>query len=150
MSNNINQSSEKTKKPNKKSQRTKKKNEIITHLFKDKNGYLIFLKDHTDKVAGGRCLLNSQILQATTNYALCDIDISGAYTSIASALSYFFGNPVIQSFKRHKVTIREFLKYYDKTLLKRGFKIIVENRELLSFEQDLAVSFPNLRFAKTA
>ena len=89
-------------------------------------------------------------MQATTNYALCDIDISGAYTSIASALSYYFGNPVIQSFKRHKVTIREFLKYYDKTLLKRGFKIIVENRELLSFEQDLAVSFPNLRFAKTA
>jgi hypothetical protein len=89
-------------------------------------------------------------LQATTNYALYDIDISRAYTSIASALSYYFGNPVIQSFKRHKVTIREFLKYYDKTLLKRGFKIIVENRELLSFEQDLAVSFPNLRFAKTA
>ena len=22
---------------------------MITHLFKDKNGYLIFLKDHTDK-----------------------------------------------------------------------------------------------------
>ena len=102
------------------------------------------------KVAGGRCLLNSQILQATTNYALCDIDISGAYTSIASALSYYFGNPVVQSFKRHKVTIREFLKYYKETLIKRGFKIIVENKELLKFEQDLAASFPNLRFAKTA
>ena len=102
------------------------------------------------KVAGGRCLLNSQILQATTNYALCDIDISGAYTYIASSLSYYFGNPVVQSFKRYKVKLREFLKYYDKTLIKRGFKIIVENRELLSFEQDLAVSFPNLRFAKTA
>ena len=48
MSNNI-KSSEKTKKPYKKSLKTKKKNEIITHLFKDKNGNLIFLKDYTDK-----------------------------------------------------------------------------------------------------
>ena len=102
------------------------------------------------KVAGGRCLLNRQILKATTSYSLCDIDISGAYTSIASALSYYFGNPVVQSFKRHKVTIREFLKYYDKTLLKRGFKLVVETKELLKFEQDLAASFPNLRFATTA
>jgi peptidoglycan/xylan/chitin deacetylase (PgdA/CDA1 family) len=44
-----------------------------------------------------------------------------------------------------RLTPREIVK-----LKKRGFKIIVENRELLSFEQDLAVSFPNLRFAKTA
>lgn len=102
------------------------------------------------KVAGGRCLLNRQVLKATTSYALCDIDISSAYTSLASILSYFLGNPVVQSFKRRKVTLREFLKYYDITLLKRGFKLVVETKELLRFEQDLLVSFPNLRFAKSA
>ena len=115
---------------------------------KDKNR---IREKHTGaKVAGGRCLLNRQILKATTSYALCDIDISSAYTSLASVLSYFLGNPVVQSFKRHKITLREFLKYYDITLLKRGFKLVVETKELLKFEQDLLVSFPNLRFAKSA
>ena len=37
------------KKPNKKSQKAKKKDEIITYLFKDKNGNQIFLKDYTNK-----------------------------------------------------------------------------------------------------
>lgn len=116
--------------------------------IKDKNR---IRQKHTGaKIAGGRCLLNRQILKATTSYVLCDIDISSAYTSLASSLSYFLGNPVVQSFKKHKVTLRNFLKYYDITLLKRGFKLVVETKELLEFEQDLLVSFPNLRFAKTA
>jgi hypothetical protein len=106
-------------------------------------------KKHTGaKVGGGRCFLNKQVILATSNYTLCDIDISSAYTSIASTLSFYFGNPVVQSFKSHKVTLREFLKHYNKKLLKRGFKLIVETKELLTHEQDLLVSFPNLRFAK--
>ena len=108
-------------------------------------------KKHTGaKVAGGRCFLNKQVLLATSNYTLCDIDISSAYTSIASTLSFYFGCPVVQSFKKHKVTLRQFLKHYSKKILKRGFKLIVETKELLEHEQDLLVSFPNLRFAKAA
>ena len=102
------------------------------------------------KVGGGRCFLNKQTLLATSNYSLCDIDISSAYTSIASTLSFYFGCPVVQSFKKHKVTVRQFLKHYSKTILKRGFKLIVETKELLEHEQDLLVSFPNLRFAKVS
>ena len=105
-------------------------------------------RKHTGaKVAGGRCFLNKQMLLATTDYTLCDIDISSAYTSIASTLSFYFGCPVVQSFTEHKVTLRQFLKHYGKKILKRGFKLIVETKELLEYEQDLLVSFPNLRFA---
>jgi len=100
------------------------------------------------KTAGGRCFLNKQVLLATTNYTLCDIDISSAYTTIASSLNMFFGNPVVQSFTKHKITLRQFLRHYKNKLLKRGYKIIVETEKPLTIEQDLLVSFPNLRSNK--
>lgn len=114
---------------------------------KDKNR---IRNKHTGaKTAGGRCFLNKQVLMATSDYTLCDIDIASAYTSIISVLQFYFGCPVVQSFKEHKVTIREFLKHYSKKIMKRGFKLIVETKELLKFEQDLLVSFPNIKWAKT-
>jgi hypothetical protein len=100
------------------------------------------------KTPGGRCFRNKQLILATSStYTLCDIDISSAYTSIASALYYRFGCPVILNFTQYKVTLREFLKYYESMIDERGFKLIVETEKgkLLEFEQDLLVSFPNLR-----
>jgi hypothetical protein len=118
----------------------------ITGVEKNKNE---IRQKHTGaKTAGGRCFLNRQVLLATTEYTLCDIDISSAYTTIASSLSYYFGNPVIQSFTKHKVTLREFLKHYKKKLQKRSYKLIVETKNPLKIEQDLLVSFPNLRSQK--
>lgn len=114
----------------------------------DKEKDKVKVKNAGAKVAGGRCFLNKQVLLAVSGYTLCDIDISSAYTSIASSLQFYFGAPIIQSFKKHKVTLREFLNYYSKKIIKRGFKLIVETKELLKYEQDLLVSFPNLRFAK--
>jgi len=107
-------------------------------------------KKHTGaKTAGGRCFSNRQeILATTTNYTLCDIDISSAYTTIASSLNYYFGCPVVQSFKQYKVTLREFLKHYKTKIIDKGFKLIVETQNPLEFEQDLLVSFPSLRSKK--
>ena len=100
------------------------------------------------KTAGGRCFRNRQLISTTSiTHTLCDIDISSAYTIIASFLDCKFGSPVILNFTEYKVTLREFLKYYESKIDKRGFKLIVETKkgEKLKYEQDLLVSFPNLK-----
>ena len=115
-------------------------------------------KKHTGaKVAGGRCFKNKNVIFASGHYTICDIDISSAYTSIASVLDYPFGRPVIMSFEGEaernnlKASLKDFLKYYRKKFIKRGFKLIVstDRKNPLKYEQDLFVSFPNLRSKKS-
>ena len=50
-------------------------------------------------------------------------------------------------FDNLKVSLKDFLKYYRKKFIKRGFKLIVstDRKNPLKYEQDLFVSFPNLR-----
>jgi len=98
------------------------------------------------KTAGGRCYNNlHKIHMSSTAYSICDIDISGAYPTIAASLDYMLGSPVILNFNKGKVSLGEFKKYYDDKMSKRAFKLIVEtvNGELLEDEQDLLPSFPH-------
>jgi hypothetical protein len=101
------------------------------------------------KTMGGRCYNNRMEIRTTSSlFTLCDIDISGAYTTIASTLDYYFGCPVILNFNPYKVTLREFLKYYEKKyLIKRGFKLVIETKKdrLLTIEQDLLASWIDTR-----
>jgi hypothetical protein len=100
------------------------------------------------KTYGGRCYNNRMINFATAaHYTLCDIDISAAYTSIASVLDYYFGHPVTLNFAKHKVTLRKFLKYYEKDLIKRGYKLVVETKpdRPLTIEQDIFPSWSEVK-----
>ena len=105
-------------------------------------------RQYLSKTMGGRCYNNRmQINYSTDNFSLCDIDISGAYTTIASNLNYYFGCPVILNFNPYKVTLRELFKYYDKYFIKRGYKLSVETRKdyLFKIEQDLIPSWIDTR-----
>jgi len=110
-----------------------------------------FLKKQIiSKVRGGRCYNNRlEINTISTEFTLADIDITGAYSTIASTQFYYFGCPVIQKFVKHKVTLREFLKYYEKKyLIKRGFVLAIETKNNLNIEQDLIPSWNDLRFIR--
>ena len=105
-------------------------------------------RQYLSKTMGGRCYNNRMEINGfSDNFSLCDIDISGAYTTIASSLDYYFGTPVILNFSSFKVTLRQFLKYYKKQLIKRGYKLSVETKEdkPLKIEQDLIPSWIDIR-----
>lgn len=105
-------------------------------------------RQYLSKTMGGRCYNNRmEINYSSDNFSLCDIDISGAYTTIASNLDYYYGCPVILNFNPYKVTLREFFKYYNKYLIKRGYKLAVETKENKPFkiEQDLIPSWIDTR-----
>jgi len=105
-------------------------------------------RQYLSKTMGGRCYNNRmEINYLSDNFSLCDIDISGAYTTIASSLDYYYGCPVILNFNSYKVTLREFFKYYNKYLIKRGYKLAVETKENKPFtiEQDLIPSWIDTR-----
>lgn len=106
-------------------------------------------RQYLSKTMGGRCYNNRmEINYSSNNLSLCDIDISGAYTTIASNLDYYFGCPVTLNFNPYKITLREFFKYYDKYLIKRGYKLVVETKEnkQLEFEQDLIPSWIDIKY----
>jgi hypothetical protein len=102
------------------------------------------------KTFGGRCYSNRQMIETSSLHStLCDIDISSAYTSAAGVLGYYLGNPAIVKFREKKVTLREFLKYYEKKhLTKRGFKLMIETKDGYEFndEQDLLPSWFRLKY----
>jgi len=102
---------------------------------KSYNRYLL------SKCDGGRCYCNIPSLpKFSKDYTLCDIDISGAYTSIMSNLSCHVGSPCIRIFPRHDcITLREFIKKYRKELGDDNYYMRVEGK--LKYEQDLIVSF---------
>lgn len=108
------------------------------------------LKRHkASKTFGGRCYNNRQQILATSScYTLCDIDISAAYTSIASILNYFFGSPVMLNFNEYKVTTGQFYKENKKHLIKRGYKFLVETKKdrPLKYEQDVVASCVELKY----
>ena len=93
------------------------------------------------KCDGGRCYCNIPCLpKFSKDYTLCDIDISGAYTSIMSNLFCYVGSPCIRIFPRQdRVTLREFIKKYGKELGDDNYYMRVEGK--LKYEQDLIVSF---------
>jgi hypothetical protein len=107
------------------------------------------LKRHyLSKTMGGRCY-NNRIKTNTTsnNFSLADIDISGAYPTTGFFLPFYFGSPVIQNFIKHKVSLREWLKYYEKKYLSpRCFKLAVETIKPFTIEQDLIPSWTELRY----
>ena len=93
------------------------------------------------KCDGGRCYCNIPCLpKFSKDYTLCDIDISGAYTSIMSNLFCYVGSPCIRIFPRQdSITLREFIKKYRKELRDDNYYMRVEGK--LKYEQDLIVSF---------
>ncbi len=115
---------------------------------KIKNGGCL-KRQFLSKTMGGRCYNNRMEIRASSSdFTLCDIDISGAYTTIASTLDYYFGCPVILNFNPYKITLRQFLNYYEKKhLIKRGFKLVIETKKdrPLNIEQDLIASWIDTR-----
>ena len=108
----------------------------------------ILKKEFLSKTNGGRCYNNrSSINTKSKEFTLADIDITGAYSSIASILDYYYGTPTIISFIKHKVSLREFLNYYEKKyFIKRGFKLAVETIKPFKIEQDLIPSTIKLKY----
>ncbi len=108
----------------------------------------ILKKEFLSKTNGGRCYNNrSSINTKSKEFTLADIDITGAYSSIASILDYYYGTPTIISFIKHKVSLREFLNYYEKKyFIKRGFKLAVETIKPFTIEQDLIPSTIKLKY----
>jgi hypothetical protein len=115
------------------------------HRHSDQRQKGTYLTRHVgSKTFGGRCYNNRMLNYATAAYySLCDIDISSAYTTAASVLDYYFGNPVILNFDKLKVSLRQFLDYYKKHLIKRGYKLVVETnpKKPLNIEQDIFPSW---------
>ena len=101
------------------------------------------------KTNGGRCYNNRQAINTISkDFTLVDIDITGAYSTTASVLPFYYGCPVIMGFKPGKVTLREFLKHYEKYFIERGFKLAVETIKPLTIEQDFIPSWLKLKIDK--
>ena len=96
------------------------------------NAYLL------GKCDGGRCR-NAHPTRSTLKGVLVDIDISGAYTTAMSSLSYPLGNPVILSFK--KVLLKDFLKPHRRNLVDGLWTMRIKTREHLAYEQSLIPSW---------
>jgi hypothetical protein len=93
------------------------------------------------KVDGGRChsYLQSESI-SSNDYTICDIDISGAYTSIISNLPLYVGSPVIHIYPKQKqFVLRKFLKIYKKELGDNNYYMRVFGK--LEFEQDVIASW---------
>jgi len=106
-------------------------------------------KHFVSKTNGGRCNNNRQAINTILkDFTLVDIDITGAYSTTASVLPFYYGCPIIMGFNKGKVSLREFLKYYDKYLIKRGFKLAVETIKPLTIEQDFIQSWLKLKVDK--
>jgi hypothetical protein len=123
-------------------------------------GYInVHMQDDADykkhigsKTMGGRCYLNRLLTTSimSSDNAICDIDIAGAYSTVYNSLNYFFGHPVIMGFAQHKVTLKKFYQEYKNELVKRSFKLMVETKDPLIIEQDIFCSWTNLTFKKQA
>ncbi len=96
------------------------------------NAYLL------GKCDGGRCR-NSYPTRESLKGILIDIDISGAYTTAMSSLSFPLGNPVILSFK--KVLLKDFLKPHRRNLIDGLWTMRIRTREPLNYEQSLIPSW---------
>lgn len=106
-------------------------------------------KHFLSKTNGGRCYNNRQAINANSkDFTLVDIDISGAYATTASVLPFYYGCPVIMGFNQGKVTLREFLKHYEKYFIKRGFKLAIETIKPLTIEQDFIQSWLKIKTDK--
>jgi hypothetical protein len=98
---------------------------------------------HTQlKVDGGRCHNNSPTT-AKIQGALCDIDISGAYTSAMMYLLMFFGTPSVVVLEQ---TLGKVYKKYRSRLLPYHWTMRVSTKENLSFNQDIFPSFFDYRW----
>ena len=96
------------------------------------NAYLL------GKCDGGRCR-NAYPTRSSFKGLLVDIDISSAYTTAMSSLSYPLGNPVILSFK--KVLLKDFFKPHRRNLIDRLWTMRIRTREDLAYEQSLIPSW---------
>ena len=96
------------------------------------NAYLL------GKCDGGRCR-NAYPIRSSLAGILVDMDISSAYTTAMSSLSYPLGNPVILSFK--KVLLKDFLKNHKRNLGEGLWTARINTRESLSYEQSLIPSW---------
>jgi hypothetical protein len=125
------------------------KSYVNVNLGKDGENDIDYKKHIGSKTPGGRCNPNRLITTSISSpdIAICDIDIAGAYSTVYNSLNYYFGHPVIRSFNKHKVTLRQFLKYSEE-LGKRNYKMMVETKEPLNIEQDLFYSWTNLTFKR--
>lgn len=100
------------------------------------NAYLL------GKCDGGRCR-NSYPTRSSLKGILVDIDISSAYTTSMSSLSYPLGNPVIASFKN--VLLKDFFKIHEKNLADGLWTMRINTRDTLSYEQSLIPSWFHLK-----
>jgi hypothetical protein len=94
---------------------------------------------HTQlKVDGGRCHNNCPT-KALLAGALCDLDISGAYSSAMMVMPAFFGNPQVVCLSHKR--LKSVLKKYRSRLLPHHWTMRISMMEPLSFSQDLIPSY---------
>lgn len=96
------------------------------------------------KADGGRahCYIPLHTLFSKDN-ALCDIDLSGAYTAKMSNQYFYIGHPVIDVKPITKqLTLREHLKKYKKELGTDNYYMRVSG--MLNYEQDIIPSFMDM------
>jgi len=109
------------------------------HLFNgETKSYNRFLLAKCD---GGRCHCYIPCMSLfSKHFTLCDIDISGAYTSTLSNLNFYIGDPCIQIFpKQDKMSLRKVVEKYKEELSNDNYYMRVSGE--LENEQDLIVSF---------
>lgn len=109
------------------------------HLFNgNTRGYNRILLSKAD---GGRAHCYRLLHSLTSKEkALCDIDISGAYTSKMSNQFYYVGDPIIDIRPtQDRITLRKHIAIYKDELGIDNYYMRVEGE--LKYEQDLIVSF---------
>ena len=96
------------------------------------------------KVHGGRCRNNNPLTRYVKD-AIADYDLAGAYSSIMMKLPFFTGNSWIYDGVKESLSLREFLKRYEKEFddWHYVFYVSTENN-LLECEQDFLVSWLDL------
>jgi hypothetical protein len=99
---------------------------------------------HTQlKVDGGRCHNNAPSVVRLKG-ALCDIDISGAYTSAMMFLPTFFGIPNVSALEGYG--LGTVLKKYRPRLAPYHWTMRFSTKEHLSFDQDVFPSYYGYRW----
>jgi len=97
------------------------------------------------KVHGGRCR-NNRPLTRYVKDSIADYDLAGAYSSIMTKLSFFTGTPWMFDGAKETITLREFLKRYEKEFDDWHYVFYVSTgNQLLEFEQDFLVSWLDLK-----
>jgi len=100
------------------------------------------------KVIGGRCF-NNRPLDSYIEGLLCDIDISGCYSTSLLNQNYYVGTPLINSYRENDrndiSTMKEWINENKKEFLGDNYFFLIDTTKHLSFKQDIIPSWFDFR-----